>query len=194
MRIIKGIDSEKSITQKRVCYSKSWMDYFDTVIFTLFFSTGFVICPLLIYAYELDYTNLSPNEKFLSTIILPPVILFGIYMVFRKITELRLRKIVTEFDRDLNQKLVLEFAKHDGFDIRRKSGYCIVLDKTSLMNPMLAKTAVLLVRDKTIYFAMIQDSFKVNIPTMISHFIFEWRMRKWLRRNLSSKLRNGSMK
>lgn len=187
MRTLKGVDIEKSIVQKRLCYSKSWLDYFDTIIFILFFMTGFVVCPLLIYIYELDYTNLSPNEKFISIIILPLAILFGIYNVFRKITELRLRKIVTEFNQDLNQKLILEFAKQDGFDIRRKSGYLIVLDKTSLINPMFAKTAILLVRDKIIYFAMVQDSSKINIPTMISHFIFEWRMRKWLRQNPSSK-------
>ncbi len=162
------------------------MDYFDTIIVIFSCTSGFVICPFLIYAYELDYTNPNSNEEFIMMVVLPFLILLGVYMSYRKITELRLKKIRTEFDSSLNQKLILEFAKQNDFSIRRKTNY-IVLDKTSLMNPLIGKTTILFTDDRSIYFTMILDGPKVNFPTIISHFIFERHMKKWFSQNLALK-------
>lgn len=189
MRTLKNIDVTKSISIRKLCYSKSWLDYFDTIVVILYFTLGLIVCPVLFYVSEFDYPNPGPNEKFVFIVLLPAVILFGVYMVFRKITELRLRKITSEFNKDLNRKLILEFAKQDDFSVRRKYNDCIVLDKSSLLNPIYAKTAVLFVCDEAIYFTMIQGNSKVNLPTFISHFFFEWRIKKWFRQNLSLKLK-----
>lgn len=171
MRTLKNIDVKKSISIRKLCYSKSWMDYFETILVIVSSALAFVVCPVLIYVLEFDYPNPGPNEKFVFIVLLPAVILFGMYLVFRKITELRLRKITGEFDKDLNRKLILEFAKQEDFSVRRKYNDCIVLDKSSLLNPIYAKTVVLFVCDEAIYFTMIQDNSKVNLPTFISHFV-----------------------
>ena len=177
MRKLKNLNIEKSIATKKLQYSKSWEDYVDPVLFSVFILFGFVICPLLSYNSELNFN--SPNDKFISIFVFPIVITIGIYLTFNKLTENFLKRIKTKSNKTQNQQLILEFAKNEGYSIRRKSNNCIILDKFD-SNEIHGKTAILFILDARIYYTMIRSSNKVNTPTFISYHIFSRRIRKWL--------------
>lgn len=180
MITLKDIQIEKSIATKRLHYAKSWMMYLDSIIYTLALNFGFVLCPYLMYKYELDFSNL--NEQFIGYYILPLVMFFGLYMTIRSFTQFRLKKIQTNHNYEQNKQLILNFAKTEKYIVRRKSANCIILDQPK-MNKNYAKTAVLLLKDTEIYYTFVQDNLKLNMPTFISHLFFSCRLKKWMKRN-----------
>ncbi len=177
MRKLQNLNIEKSIATKKLQYTKSWEDYVDPVLFSVFILFGFVICPLLLYSSEVNYSN--PNDRFIAIFVLPIVIAIGIYLTFNKLTENFLKRIKTKSNKAQNQQLILEFAKNEGYSVRRNNNCCIILDKFD-SNEIHGKTAILFILDARIYYTMIRSSNKVNTPTFVSHHIFSRRIRKWL--------------
>ncbi len=180
MRTIKNIDVEKSIARKKLHFAKSWWEYVDLFLFIVSFTFGFVICPLFVWAFELNFNN--PNEKFLGFAVLPLVFCFGLYMTYRKLTEFKLTKIFEHADRDKIHSSILEFARTNEYDIRRKYNYCIVLDRPG-MNPNFSKTAIVFISEDAVFYTMLQDNLKFNVPTFMSHLLFARSLKKWLREN-----------
>ena len=183
MLSLKNIDVEKSLSRKRLIYSKDFLEYLDLIFYPFAQIFGFVICPYLIFFYELDFENV--NERFVGYYILPLVVFNGIYMTIRMFTQLRLKKIDTNNTYILNEQLIQEFAKNEEFVIRRKKRNeydCIILDKPHLEGKY-GRTAVLILKGLQIYYTFIQDGFKLNTPTFISHLLFGWRLKKWLNKN-----------
>lgn len=184
MRTIKNIDVEKSIAHQKLHFAKSRWEYVDLFLFIVSFAFGFVFCPLVVWAFELNYNN--PNEKFLGFVVLPLVFCFGLYMTYRKLTEFKLTKIFEHANRDKIHSSILEFARTNEYDIHRKYNYCIVLDQPG-MNPNFSKTAFVFISEDSVFYTMIQDGLKLNSPTFISHLLFAWRLKKWLSENLEYK-------
>lgn len=180
MRTLKNIDIKKSIATKKLQYSKSWEDHLNTIIFVLTALLGFILCPILMIAFELDFAY--QNDRFLTYFILPLLICFGVYSLFRTWTERNLTKITTSLSQEKNQEIVLEFARKNEYEIRRKYNHCIVIDIPK-MNSNFAKTAIVFVMEDYIYYTMIQDNFKVNTPTFYSHLLFARRLKKWFSKN-----------
>jgi hypothetical protein len=180
MLTLKNIDVEKSLSRKRLIYSKEFMEYLDLIIYPFAQIFAFVICPYLIFFYELDFENV--NERFIGYYILPLVTFNGIYMTIRMFTQLRLKKIETNNTCIQNHQLILEFAKNEEFVVRRKKRNeedCIIMDKP-IMESKYGRTAVLQLNNEEIYFTFVQDGFKLNTPTFIYHILFARRLKKWL--------------
>ncbi len=180
MITLKDIQIEKSIATGRLLYTKSWTVYLQIIVYLYAMIFGSIVCPYLIFRYELDLTNI--NDQFIGYYILPLVVFFGLYMTIRTFTELRLKTIQTNHDCEQNKQLILSFAETKGYLVRRKYNNCIILDQPKL-NENYAKTAVLLLKDKAIYFTVIQDNFRLNTPTFVSHLFFTWRLKKWIQKN-----------
>lgn len=177
MRKLKNLDIEKSIATKKLHYSKSWGEYLDPILFYFFIGFGFIIVPIKFYISKVNYYHTC--DKFMAICVLPIVISIGIYLVFNKLTEKYLKRIKTKFTKTQNHKLILEFAKNEGYSVQRKSNNCIILDKFD-SNEIHGKTAILFILDARIYYTMIRSSNKVNTPTFVSHHIFRRRILKWL--------------
>lgn len=177
MNELKNLNIEKSIATKKLQYTKSWGDYLNSVLFYFFIVFGFIIVPIKFYRSKVNYFD--PYDKFLAICVLPIVISIGIYMVFNKLTENFLKRIKTKFNKTQNQQLILEFAKNQGYRVRRESNNCIILNKY-YSNQIHRKTAIIFLIDHMIYYTMISSSHIFNTPTFISHHIFKRRIRKWL--------------
>jgi hypothetical protein len=169
-----------SIATKKLQYSKSWEDYLNTILFVITALLGFILCPIFVISFELNFAH--QNDKFLAYFILPLLICFGIYSVYRTWTELNLKKLTTSLSQEKNQDIVLEFARKNEYEIRRNYNHCIVIDIPK-MNSNYAMTAIIFVMENYIYYTMIQDNFKINTPTFFSHLLFAWRLKKWFRKN-----------
>lgn len=185
MLALRNISIEKSIASKRLYYSRKWIEYVDLILYPFAIVLGFVICPYLIYRFELNWENV--NERFIGYFVLPIVMSYGTYMTIRTYTQFKLRKINTHRTREENQQLILSFAQNEEFVVRRKFNYCIVLDDRDEFGNT-GRTAVLLLREDAIYFTYLQDNLRVNTPTFISHLIFSMKLRKWMKKSISSSM------
>jgi hypothetical protein len=88
MRILKNIDIKKSIATKKLQYSKSWGDYLNTILFVITALLGFIICPIFVISFQLDFAHQNDN---LSSIIKTKSKLiewFGYKADFKKDSEL----------------------------------------------------------------------------------------------------------
>ena len=177
MSKLKNLNIEKSIASKKLHYSKSWGEFLDLVLFYFLFVFGFIIVPLKFYSSKENYYHSS--DKFMAICVLPILIAIGIYFVFNKLTEKHLKRIKTKFSKTQNHQLILDFAKNEGYSVRRKSNNCIILDKF-YYNQIDRKTAIIFLIDHKIYYTMISSSLLINLPTFVSHHIFKRRIRKWL--------------
>lgn len=179
MITLKNIQIEKSIATKRLQYSKNWTVYLDQILFAFALLFGFVVCPILIYKFELDLSN--TNERFIRYIVLPILIIYAVYMTFRTFTQFRLKKIISNRTSELNRQLILDFAKKKGYEVRRKNNNCIILDQPKMVEKY-ARTAVLLLQDEVVYYTFLQDNFRLNTPTCISHLFFARELKKWIKK------------
>lgn len=184
MITLKNIQIEKSIATKRLQYSKNWTVYLDQILFAFALLFGFVVCPILMYKFELDLSN--TNERFIGYVVLPILIFYAVYMTFRTFTQFRLKKIVSNQTSELNRQLILDFAKAKEYKIRVKNNNCIILDQPKMVEKY-ARTAVLLFQDEVVYYTFLQDDFKLNTPTCISHLIFAWELKKWIKKEGNQK-------
>jgi hypothetical protein len=180
MITLKDIQLEKSVSTRRLHYTKSWTVYLDNIIYTVVLIFGFVLYPYLTYRYELDLENV--NDRFIGYYVLPLIAFIGVYMAIRTFTQLRLKKIQTNQDCEQNKLSILNFAKTEGYNVRRKYNNCIILDKPK-MDENYARTAVLLLKDKEIYFTFLQDNFRLNTPTFSTHLIFAWKLKNWIKKD-----------
>ena len=176
---LKDIQIEKSITKKRLCYKRNWFEYFEVIIFNFSLIFGFILCPYLIYKDELNFKNV--NDRLIGNYILPLIVFFAVYMVLRSFTQFRLKQIKTNHDDEYNLKSILTFAKSEQYMVRRKYNQCIILDQLKMDNKY-AKTGVLILKNGDIYFTYVQDGFRLNTPTVISHLFFGWRLKKWIKK------------
>jgi hypothetical protein len=183
LRALKDIDIRRSIDSRKLHYKKSWGDYIDVIVFPIALLFGFVLCPILILLFEINFEN--PNEKFVGLTICPLLIFLGTYGSFRKISELHLRTIKTKLNKEEGIECIITFAKNEDYTIRRKSNYCLVLDQFK-EDTKYAKTAVILITDKALYYTMIQDDFRLNSPTFISHILFKINLKRWLKNNVGN--------
>lgn len=116
------IDIAKSLRTKRLQIKPKWLEITDTVVFLLL-ATAFIVCPILMYG-QFDKDN--PNDRFIGYYVLPFVILLGVVLFYKKITEKRLVSIKTGFDSKNNRELIVAFMKEQGFNIIKNNKNIII--------------------------------------------------------------------
>ncbi|MCG9911296.1 MAG: hypothetical protein MH137_08335 [Flavobacteriales bacterium] len=175
MRRIENINIDQSVKRQKLVFEEDWFDKLDR-IFIYLFTSGFVVYPLLAIK-EADFSNI--NDKFISLTIFPMLIVFGIYVIYRKATEKRLMKINTPFDRQKNRQILLDYAKQQQLEIFRSSKECLIFNEPVYhFNSLHKKSIVIMVLDNVIYFTVLVDRFRFNLPTMIFHHVLKYDLKK----------------
>ena len=175
MRHITKIDIDKSVSRHKLIFQEEWLDKFDRFIIYIFFS-GFIISPVLTI-FEMDFNN--PNDKFISLTVLPLSFLFGLYVVYRKATEKLLFTLTTPYDRQINKQILLNFADKQQLEVYRKSNDCIILNESiSDFNPSYKKSMVFILKDNHVFFTILKDQYKLNVPTLTSHLFLKHDLKK----------------
>ena len=179
MRILNNINRDKSIATRKLHYKKEWEDYFDTFV-TALISISFISSSYFLYFFEINYDN--QNDRFMAFVVLPIIVLFSIYLIYRQFTEFNLKKIETKLSKNLLHQSIIDYARSKEFKILKNSKNCIIIEKPKL-NPINLKIVVLFPLDNCIYYTMINDCYKLNSPIVISHLFFARDFKKWLEEN-----------
>lgn len=165
MRRLKNLNIEKSIAKSKLVYSESWFDILDTIILFLFFSFGF-ICPFLVYFDPYRDQSKTGTEYYLLFFMSA----FFAYAIYRKATEKHLTKIISKYDAEKNKLLINQYCEKKGFEKQRNSGNVIIYNSLNYLaiNPRFQTSRIFILDKNDIYFTMIKENQKMNIPVLFS--------------------------
>jgi hypothetical protein len=171
MRRIVKINISKSIKDEKLIFFESWPEKLD-----LLFTYAFFIFGVYILA-SIYFTKKQPLDTFLKYLI-PLIILFIIYCIYRKIAENKLIEIKTNFDKKTNVKILLDFAKNKKYEVFRESKECLIFNENGYI---LSNTTsiVFLICENKIYFTILKQGFRIDPPVLFSHFTVKKELKKY---------------
>jgi hypothetical protein len=169
MRQISNINIDLSIKKGKLTFEEDWSDKFNRFAVYVFFS-AFIYLPATLFIKE-TAANLS-DRRFLYTMGILSI-LFGLYVIFRNATEKDLIKIETNLLRTNMRHLLLDFAENQQYEIYRKSDNCLIFNEANLYNSSYKKTMIFLLQDNKVFFTVLRDNFKLNIPTLTTHLFLK---------------------
>lgn len=166
------IDTEKSIAAGRLSFNRNGLDKVEQITDTIVWST---LCIAIIFYPTLAYFHIninSSNGRVVAFVLLPLIILFGLYGLYRKLTEKKLISIDTSLPRNKNKEYLLEFLKLNGYEVFRESKELVIVnvEESLSFNNLWTKTITFIIDDNRIYFTMVKNYPKINPPIFISHW------------------------
>jgi hypothetical protein len=175
------IDTVKSTTTGWLIIKRDWLDKIDAITDKIVFSSlliSFVGCLFLIY-FQGEIKNSS--EKAISYVVFPIAILFGLYSLFRKITENRLTSFTTDFAGPRNKELLLIFLEQKGYDSVSGNKEVVITDveETLSFNKIWKKTITFIVADNKIYFNIVKKYPVLNPPVLFTHLFLKRDLKKY---------------
>ncbi len=175
------IDTVKSTTTGWLIIKRDWLDKIDAITDKIVFSTlliSFVGCLSLIY-FQGEIKN--SNEKAIAYVVFPIAILFGLYGLFRKITENRLISFTTHFVGHRNKELLLLFLEQKGYDSVRGNKEVIIADveESLSFNKIWKKTITFIVADNKIYLNIVKKYPVLNPPVLFTHLFLKRDLKKY---------------
>lgn len=177
------IDTEKSIATGRLSFNRSGLDKFQQITDTIVWST---LCIAIMFYPTYAYFHISinsSNDRAVAFVLSPLIILFGLFGLYRKLTEKNLIGIDTPLPRHKNKELLLEFLKQNGYEIFRESKEVVIVNvKESLsFNNLWTKTITFIIDDRNIYFTMVKNYPKINPPVFFSHWSLRADLKKYFK-------------
>jgi hypothetical protein len=172
------IDIESSINTRRLVCKHSWLDILDKVVFCMLCISMMAYPSLLLFKTDIS----NPNDKVLAFTILPLAILFGMYGLYRKLTETKLLRIETSFARHKNKEMLLAFLKQRGHEIFRQNKEVIIVtnEEDLSFNKLWTKTITFIISDKVILFNIVKNYPKLNPPVLFSHLFLKRDLKKFV--------------
>jgi hypothetical protein len=177
------INIEKSIALGRLITKQDKLDKIDQVIGRIFFAA---LCIVVVGFIALVYFRQdisSTNDKVVTFAFFPIVVLAALYSLYRKLFETNLIKIETTLPRPENGELLLAFLMKHGYEIVGQSKAVIVthLEESLSINKNRIKVTTFLLTDEAIYFNMIKEQPKINLPVFFSHLFLKADLRKYFK-------------
>jgi hypothetical protein len=175
------IDTAKSIEKGRLIASLNWLDNIDKITDRIVFSLlliSFVGSLSLIY-FQGEIKN--SNEKAIAYVVFPIIISFGLYSLFRKITESKLMSFETHFGRHRNKELLLAFLEQNGYYIYRDNKEIVIVDveESLSFNKIWKKTITFILADNKIYFNIAKKYPILNPPVLFTHLFLQRDLKKY---------------
>ncbi len=166
------IDTKKSIETGRLSIDRSGFDKTDLLINNIVWST---LCLAIIFYPVLAYFHIdinSSNDRAVAFVLFPLLILFGLYGLYRKLTENKLMSVDTSLPKQKAKEHLLAFLKQKGFENFRESNEVIIVnvEESLSFNNLWTKTITFIIADERIYFTVIKNFPKINPPVFFSHW------------------------
>lgn len=177
MRELRNINTDESISKRRLIFDESWLDKFNRLTIYIVFSP-LIFFPTIMFFNE-KFTN--PNDVAFFYLLAPPSVIFGLYIFYRNATEKNLRTIETHLDRQSIRKILLENAKKNQYEIYRKSNDCLIFNEAySDSNSAYKKTRIFFFQDNHVLYTVIRDGFRLNLPILFSQLFLKYELTKML--------------
>ena len=179
VRKLKELNIAESIKRERLIYTENWFDKLDRIVIYLFFSWGFVIPFLVFFNPHKDLTK-TGIEFYLMFIFS----IFCAYVIFRKATEKNLTEIKSEFDTEKNKELINEYCQKMGYEKYRNSKNIIIYNSENPLNinSNYKTSRIFLFESNKIYFTMLKENYKMNIPVLFSQIIMKKEIEKLIKK------------
>jgi len=176
MRNLKNLNRKQSIESKKLIFEESWFDKIDTIVNFVFFGSGGVV-PLLSY-FDPNFKGKGIEYFFLLSFSI-----FCLYSFYKKATEKKFHIIKSQFDEKTNQKIINEYCLENGFEKRKNSNGIIIFNSENTLNiyPNHVTSRIFILSNNEIYFTMLKENFKLNIPVLFSDYITLYQLRKKLK-------------
>jgi hypothetical protein len=177
MRNLKNLNISQSIKFEKLIFDEKWFDKIDRLVIYFFFTWG-AILPFLIF--NDPYQKVS--EKTISSYLIFIITLVCLYVIYRKATEKNLIKITSKYNLEKNIELVNEYCRNLGYEKYRNSKNIIIYNEENIfnVNPNYQTSRVFLLSDKYVYFTIVKENYKLNIPTLTSHLFLKKDLNKIL--------------
>jgi hypothetical protein len=145
--------------------------YFLVFIFSLLATCGMIL------VYQ-TLVNVS-NQNLTSTILALLLTLFSIYIIYRKLTEKKLRYQQTSYNRDHNRQLLLDWANRKGFQTERSNTEVLIFEKEMFFIDRGATCSfVLIVLDHKIHWTVLKKPDRISMPAITAHLIFKYQLKQ----------------
>ena len=175
------INTELSIEKGRLISKRNGLDKVDYFADKIVWST---LCIGLIFYPTLAYFHVnirSSNDRAVAFFLFPLIISFGLYGLWRKLTENNLILIPTSFSRQKNKEYLLNFLKQNNYQTFRESKDIVIVsvEENLSFNNIWSKTITFIIDDEGIYFTMVKDYPRLNPPVFFSHFSLKSDIKKY---------------
>ncbi|TXF77345.1 hypothetical protein [Chryseobacterium sp.] len=158
MKTIPQINFSKSIEKKWLVYKESFFDRLDT--FThIIAALGICFATFMVLKNE---QNLNENEKFF--IYLSGLISLSFcYITYKKLTEKRLKVVVTKCNEEQNRAMLKKLSESNGWvEFRNDSNVFVFYEDAGNQNTYIK---ILFLQNNKIYFTVLTERFRLNYPT-----------------------------
>lgn len=169
------IKRKESLEKGIFLYHIDWFDHFKQVI-CIILLLG-IVCLSIFLFLKVDFKNV--NEKILSVVVMPLVLLFACYGLYRKLVERRLAKIYTSRQPTESLSMLIQYAEEREYEIiRQEEGLLILFDQSTLSWHDYGDTIVLLIEENELYYTILRDSDRANFPVFFSHWVLRYDLKK----------------
>ncbi len=176
MRNLKDLNIEKSIVKRKLVYTESWFDIFDTILLFILFSFLFIL-PFIVYfdPYR-DYSQTGTEYYLLFFISL-----FFAYAIYRKATEKYLTKIISKYDAERNRAIINEYCNKAGCKRAINSKELIIYNKypdALAFDSVYLSSRIFILDKNNIYMTVIKKGRKTNFPVLFSQLFLKSDIKK----------------
>lgn len=159
MRVFPNFNVSKSIEQKRLIYKISFLEKVDVFIHILIFF-GFIYGLFALYSSQKEFNE---NERFFIYII-GGFTLFSGLLMFKKLTEKRLKSVKTNNTKEKNVEIINKIAKENGWFRYKNSNDILIFCEESEFFSNYIK--IFLLRNDMIFYTVLTERFRLNYPTL----------------------------
>lgn len=175
------IDIEKSIASGRLSFNPNRPDKVEQITDTIAWSA---LCLAIVFYPTLAYFHVNinnSNDRTLAFVLFPLIILFGVYGLYRKLTENNLIGIDTSCPMRKTKEYLLEFLKQNGYEVFRENKQVVIVsvEESLSFNNLWKKTITFIIDDDRICFTMKKNYPKVNPPVFFSHWSLKSDLKKY---------------
>ena len=175
------ININLSIEKGRLISKRNGLDKVDYFADKIVWSTlciGLIFYPIVAYFHVNIH---SSNDKAVAFFLFPLIISFGLYGLWRKLTENNLIVIETSFSRQKNKQYLFDFLKQKNYQVFRESKDIVIVnvEENLSFNNLWTKTMTFIIEDERIYFTIVKNYPRLNPPVFFSHFSLKSDLKKY---------------
>ncbi|WP_165022167.1 hypothetical protein [Dysgonomonas sp. ZJ279] len=127
--------------------------------------------------------NLYPNAEKAMKVLSVCVIILSIYMIYRLLIEENLWKIRTKYKKEDCMDILLKYADSKSFTSCTHAYNHVIVNRPRRFHPGCETTMIFLIEDNAVYYTVIQDGVKGDLPVAFFHWMMKRDMKKLFEEN-----------